>query len=96
MMRVSSAGSCSATAPPRAGSFHGLVTTPSPLVSSTVGHQPCDACSSPVSSYIFVSSQPMTCPPPLKYSVSLSSSANCRWWVPKQVWMSSNSSVSGS
>ena len=49
VVRVSSAGSIS-TSPRRFGSFHGLVITPSPLVSMTVGHQPCDAISSPLRS----------------------------------------------
>ena len=63
---MSSAGSKVASWSRRAGSFHGRVILPSPLVSMTVGHQPWEARSSPVSSYIFTSSQPMTSPPPLK------------------------------
>src|SRR5438876_9368075 len=60
---------------------------PLPLVSSTSAVQPCDFCSSPVSSNIFTLSQPTTSPPPplLVHSVLFASLANCRWCVPKQV-----------
>src|SRR5690606_35165260 len=51
---------------------------PLPLVSRINGVQPCEATSSPVSSYFSVSSQPTTCPPPLVHSVLLPSSANIR------------------
>src|SRR5260370_2926567 len=49
--------------------------------------QPCDFCSSCVSSNFFVSSQPNTSPPPplLVHRVWFASSANWRWWVLKQV-----------
>src|SRR5947207_1449271 len=47
--------------------------------------QPCDAASSPVSSYFFGLNQPTTCPPPLVQMVLLASSANIRWCVLKQV-----------
>ena len=76
-MRVSRAGSAASP-----GSFHGRVMRPSPLVSITVGHHPCDARSSPVSSNCCVSSQPTTFGSPLNQRVSLPSSANCRWCVP--------------
>src|SRR5690606_31659218 len=58
---------------------------PLPLVSRISGVQPCEATSSPVSSYFLVSSQPITCPPPLVQRVLFSSSANIRWWVLKAV-----------
>ena len=64
---------------------------PLPLVSITIGVQPCEAASSPVSSNFFVSSQPITPdpgPPALVHSVLLASSANIRWCVGKQVRMS--------
>ena len=63
-MRVSRTGSIS-TSPLKFGSFHGFVIRPSPLVSITVGHQPCDACSSPVSSYSRVFNQPIASVEPL-------------------------------
>ena len=72
-MRVSLVGSTSPS-----GSFHGVAINPSPLVSSTVGHQPCDARWSPVSSYIFVFSLPTTSVEPLSHSVPLALSANWR------------------
>jgi hypothetical protein len=43
--------------------------------------QPCDFSSSPVSSNIFVLSQPTTDPPPLVQSVRFASSANIKWCV---------------
>src|SRR5262245_24138893 len=49
------------------------------------GVQPCDFSSSPVSSNIFVFSQPRTLPPPLVQIVLLASSANIRWCVLKHV-----------
>ena len=58
--------------------------------------QPCDFISSPVSSNILVFSQPITWPPPLVHSVLLASSANIRWWVPKQVPMWVSFLVAGS
>src|SRR4030095_6294702 len=58
---------------------------PLPLVSSTSAVQPCDLAASPVSSNIFVLTQPTTGPPPLVHTVSLASYANCRWWVWKHV-----------
>src|SRR5712691_11310664 len=59
--------------------------------------QPCDFCSSWVSSNIFVFSQPTTSPPPLLvHSVWLASWANCRWCVPKQVSMRVNCLLLGS
>src|SRR3974377_714697 len=58
---------------------------PLPLVSSTKGAQPCAAAASPVRPKFLVSSQPTTSRPPLVHSVSFESSANCRWWVLKQV-----------
>jgi hypothetical protein len=68
--RVSRAGSKVAgfaVAPrPVAGSFQGLVILPSPLVSITAGHQPCDACSSLVASYFLVSIHPNASRSPLK------------------------------
>ena len=60
------------------------------------GVQPCDFSSSPVSSYIFVFSQPTTCPPPLVHNVLFASSANIRWCVPKHVLMCLSSRVFGS
>src|ERR1700722_3830403 len=68
------------------GSTHGS-SLPLPLVSRINGAQCCDAAASPVASNFFVSSQPTTSPPPLVQSVWLSSLANCRWCVPKQVSM---------
>ena len=41
------------------GSVHSVI-VPSPFVSSTAGHQPCDACSSPVSSNVRVLIHPTT------------------------------------
>src|SRR6516165_5893740 len=61
--------------------------------------QPCDLASSPVSSNILRLSQPTTPlagPPALAHSVWLASSANCRWWVEKQVEIRVNLPVSGS
>src|SRR6516162_2712254 len=61
---------------------------PLPLVSRTNGVQPCDFTSSPVSSSIFVLTQPSTAaptPPELVHSVRLASKPNCTWWVGKQV-----------
>src|SRR4051794_38898517 len=49
--------------------------------------QPWDFASSPVSSNIFVFSQPTTGPPPLVHSVLFASSANMRWCVLKHVLM---------
>ena len=72
---MSFAGSCGSP-----GSVYSPI-TPSPFVSTMVGHQPWAACSSPVSSYSFVFSQPTTSVDPLSQRVSFSSSANCRWWV---------------
>src|SRR5688572_18155719 len=57
---------------------------------------PCDFSSSPVSSNIFVFSQPTTGPPPLVHSVLFASSANIRWWVLKQVLMCVRRLVPGS
>jgi hypothetical protein len=57
---------------------------PLPLVSMTIGVQPCEAASSPVSSNFLVSSQPSTPlagPPAESHSVLLASSANTRWCV---------------
>src|SRR5438552_1690843 len=64
---------------------------PSPLVSRMSAVQPCDFCSSPVSSNIFRFSQPMTPlwgPPALVHSVLSASSANTRWCVGKHVLIS--------
>src|SRR5262245_10521747 len=64
---------------------------PLPLVSMTIGVQPCDFTSSPVSSNFLVSTQPSTPlpgPPALSHSVLLASSANTRWCVGKQVRIS--------
>src|SRR6266581_4821380 len=61
--------------------------------------QPCDFCSSPVSSNILRLSQPTTplCgPPALVHSVLLASSANTRWWVGKHVRISVMLPVFGS
>src|SRR6516164_585705 len=61
--------------------------------------QPCDFCSSPVSSNILRLSQPTTplCgPPALVHSVLLASSANTRWCVGKQVLISVILPVAGS
>ena len=69
---------------------------PLPLVSMISAVQPCDFTSSPVSSNIFVFSQPTTCPPPLVQSVLLASSANIRWCVPKHVLMCVSFFVFGS
>ncbi|PYR39061.1 MAG: hypothetical protein DMF90_01165 [Acidobacteria bacterium] len=71
VIRVSFAGSTGAP-----GSFHGRVILPSPFVSRTVGHQPCEARSSPPWSNFFVFNQPMTLVSPLNQSVS--SLPNCR------------------
>src|SRR6516162_1145493 len=63
------------------------------------GDQPCDFCSSPVSSNILRSSQPTTgvCKPPaLVHSVWLASEAKFRWWVGKQVLINVNWPVAGS
>ncbi len=61
------------------GTFHGFVILPSPLVSTTCGHQPCAACSSPVRSYSRVLTQPTIGPSSsLKYTVWLASLSNCR------------------
>ena len=57
---------------------------PLPLVSRTIGVQPCDFASSPVSSNFLVSSQPsapLPGPPALSQSVLLASSAKTRWCV---------------
>src|SRR4030081_3457403 len=75
---------------------------PLPLVSRINGAQPCDFSSSWVSSNFFVLNQPTTSPPPslppapalLNHSVSLAS--NCRWCVPKHVFMSVNCLLLGS
>src|SRR5580765_7686756 len=69
---------------------------PSPLVSRMSAVQPCDFSSSPVSSNIFVSSQPTTAPPPLVHSVRFASSANIKWCVPKHVLMCVSFFVFGS
>src|SRR3974390_974033 len=69
------------------------------MVSRMNGVQPCDFCSSPVSSNIFVLSQPTTggCgPPALVHSVSLASVAKFRWCVGKQVLISVNFPLAGS
>ena len=58
--------------------------------------QPWDFSSSPVSSNIFVFSQPTTGPPPLVHSVWFASSANIRWWVLKHVPMCVSFLVAGS
>src|SRR6266571_5558894 len=60
---------------------------PLPLVSRTSDVQPCDFCSSPVSSNILTFSQPTASPPPplLVHNVLFASFANCRWCVLKQV-----------
>src|SRR5262249_43241868 len=61
--------------------------------------QPCDFCSSPVSSNILRFSQPKTggCgPPALVHRVLLASSAKIRWWVGKQVLISVNFALAGS
>src|SRR5713226_4536409 len=63
------------------------------------GDQPCDFCSSPVSSNIFRSSQPKTgvcAPPALVHSVLFVSSAKIRWCVGKQVLIRVNLPVAGS
>src|SRR5262245_28962080 len=63
------------------------------------GVQPCDFCSSPVSSNILRSSQPTTPlagPPALVHSVWLASSAKTRWCVEKQVLIKVNFLVFGS
>jgi phage replication-related protein YjqB (UPF0714/DUF867 family) len=51
-------------------------------VSRTRAVQPCDFAGSPVSSSIFLFSQPTTPPTPplLNHKVLLASCANCRWW----------------
>src|SRR5271170_7723076 len=72
---------------------------PLPLVSRTNGVQPCDFISSPVSSSIFVFTQPSTAaptPPELAHSVRLASKPNCTWWVGKQVLTNMNFLVAGS
>src|SRR5215467_534362 len=69
---------------------------PSPLVSRMSAVQPCDRSSSPVSSNSLVSSHPTTAPPPLVQSVRFASSANMRWFVPKQVLMCVSFFVFGS
>src|SRR6266480_7343109 len=71
---------------------------PLPLVSRMSAVQPWDFTSSPVSSNIFVFSQPTAPPPPplLVQSVLFASSANIRWWVLKHVLMCVNFFVLGS
>src|SRR5580765_5500199 len=72
---------------------------PSPLVSRMNGVQPCAFSSSPVSSNIFVLTQPSTsapAPPGLAQSVRLASKPNCTWWVGKQVLTVPNFLLSGS
>src|SRR6516165_10258622 len=69
------------------------------LVSRMNGVQPCDFCSSPVSSNILRLSQPTTgvCgPPALVHSVLSASLAKFRWWVGKQVLISVNLPLAGS
>jgi hypothetical protein len=61
--------------------------------------QPCDFCSSPVSSNILVLSHPripLPAPPLLSHNVLLASSAKTKWCVLKQVSMSVNFLVFGS
>src|SRR5688572_23725973 len=59
------------------------------------GAQPCDFCTSLVSSQIFVFTQPTTPPEPDQIVLS-ASCAKFRWNVPKQVSTSSNFFVLGS
>src|SRR5215471_15342288 len=63
---------------------------PLPLVSTTIGVQPCDFAASPVSKYVFVFTQPTTPlldpgPPCDSHSVWSLSFAKNRWCVKKQV-----------
>src|SRR5436190_13090131 len=72
---------------------------PLPLVSRMNGVQPCDFCSSPVSSYIFMlihPAAPLWAPPALAHSVLLASKPNCTWWVGKHVSIILNCCVFGS
>ena len=71
---------------------------PLPFVSRINGVHPCDFTSSPVSSNIFVFSQPTAPPPPplLVHNVLFASSANIRWCVLKQVLMCVSFLVFGS
>src|SRR6266849_4480071 len=72
---------------------------PLPLVSRMNGVQPCDFASSPVSSNIFLFSQPTTLlveAPLLAHSVLLASSAKTRWCVEKQVLIKVNFLLFGS
>ena len=89
-MRLSFAGST--------GAFGSVYSSrrPFPLRSMISGVHPCAFSSSPVSSQSFVFTHPMTGPPPLSQSVRFASSANIRWWVPKQVEMCFISFVFGS
>ena len=72
---------------------------PQPGTSTTIGAQPCDALASCVSRYFRVFSQPTALPlggPQLVHSVLSASWPKYRWWVPKQVSISSNFPVFGS
>src|SRR5207244_6752217 len=72
---------------------------PLPLVSRMNAVQPCDFCSSPVSSNILVLNQPRIPPaepPLLSHNVLLASSAKTKWCVLKQVSISVNFFVFGS